>query len=206
MAHRTGIANLQWLQAAFAAMIAVISSASRATATTAAQMALLPPVQPACVSSPFGPRVLSDKPLAGVFHNGIDMPAPVGAAVTAVAPGVVIRIQRHGVGGIEMLVQHDGFVGVYSHLGLIAPVIAEGLRTVQGGQKIATVGRSGLTYGPHLYFGMIIGGRAVDPSPYLHVEQCGRHAPSASGSKLRPSHVFAANQDRPGKSPPPFSR
>ncbi len=71
-----------------------------------------------------------------------------------------------------MLVQHQGFIGVYSHLGLIAPVIAEGRRAVYGGEKIGTVGRSGLTYGPHLYFGMIVAGRPVDPSPYLHIAPC----------------------------------
>ena len=62
-----------------------------------------------------------------------------------------------------MLVQHDGFIGVYSHLGLIAPLVAEGRRTLYSGERIATVGRTGLTYGPHLYFGMIVNGRPVDP-------------------------------------------
>jgi murein DD-endopeptidase MepM/ murein hydrolase activator NlpD len=58
------------------------------------------------VSYPFGPRVLDDKPLAGTFSNGIDMPAPVGSPVSAVAPGKIIRVQRHGVGGLEILIQH----------------------------------------------------------------------------------------------------
>jgi murein DD-endopeptidase MepM/ murein hydrolase activator NlpD len=89
-----------------------------------------------------------------------------------------------------MLVQHSGFIGVYSHLGLIAPIIAEGRRTIYGGQKIATVGRSGLTYGPHLYFGMIVDGRSVDPSPYLRLGPCGANAPNTSDSKPDPTHVF----------------
>jgi murein DD-endopeptidase MepM/ murein hydrolase activator NlpD len=125
------------------------------------------------VSSPFGPRVLANKPLAGTFHDGIDLPAPVGSPVSAVAPGKIIRVQRHGVGGLEILIQHAGFIGVYSHLGLIAPVLAEGAKTVYGGERIATVGRSGLTYGPHLYFGMIVNGRTVDPAPFLKVGPCG---------------------------------
>ena len=95
-----------------------------------------------------------------------------------------------------MLVQHQGFIGVYSHLGLIAPVIAEGRRVVYGGEKIATVGRSGLTYGPHLYFGMIIDGRSVDPSPYLHIASCGAGPQGASESKLSPSQRFAEKSDR----------
>lgn len=134
---------------------------------------LLDPVGSACVSSPFGPRHLAGKPLAGVFHYGIDLPAPAGAAVRAVAPGTVIRAQRKGVGGLELLIQHDGFVAVYSHLGMVAPVVAEGQRTVTAGERIGVVGRTGVSYGSHLYFGMLVNGRPVDPAPYLGVAPCG---------------------------------
>jgi murein DD-endopeptidase MepM/ murein hydrolase activator NlpD len=153
--------------------------------------ALLPPVQSACVSSPFGVRVLPNRPLAGTFHNGIDLPAAVGSPVSAVAPGRIIRIQRHGVGGLEVLIQHDGFIGVYSHLGLVAPVLAEGRRTIYGGERIATVGRSGLTYGPHLYFGMIVEGHSVDPAPYLKVNRCGAGSTARRGTDLPPTRMLA---------------
>jgi murein DD-endopeptidase MepM/ murein hydrolase activator NlpD len=150
-----------------------------------------PPVVPACVSSQFGPRVLANKPLARTFHNGIDLPAPVGSPVSAVAPGKVIQVQRRGVGGLEILIQHAGFIGVYSHLGLIAPVLAEGAKTVYEGERIATVGRSGLTYGPHLYFQMIVNGRTVDPAPYLHVGLCGAGSVAATDILNRPPQLFA---------------
>ena len=84
------------------------------------QTSLLRPVTPACVSSPFGPRFLPNLPVAGAFHNGIDLPAPAGAPVRAVAPGEVIRVQRRGPGGLESSVQHSGFIGVYSHFGSVA--------------------------------------------------------------------------------------
>ncbi len=145
------------------------------------------PVVPACVSSPFGPRILPNRWLAGTFHSGIDLPAAIGAAVTAVAPGTIIRIQRHGVGGLEVLIQHNGFIGVYSHLGLITPTVAEGRKVVRGGERIATVGRSGLTYGPHLYFGMSVNGRAVDPAPYLNVLPCGSESQGGHGRPARAS-------------------
>lgn len=126
---------------------------------------LMSPVTPACISSPFGPRILPDRPLAGTFHNGIDLPAPEGAPVRAIAPGVVIRVQRRGPGGLEMLVQHPGFIGIYSHLGMVAPVIADGQRVVTQGEKLGVVGHTGVMYGMHLFFGMIIDDRAVDPRP-----------------------------------------
>jgi murein DD-endopeptidase MepM/ murein hydrolase activator NlpD len=173
---------------------------------------LLPPVKPACVSSPFGPRILPNRPQAGTFHYGIDLPAPLGTPVEAVAPGTIIRVQNHGVGGLEMLVQHDGFIGIYSHLGLIEPAILEGRKTIQGGELIATVGRTGLTFGPHLYFGMIKDGRPTDPAPFLRVAPCGSGTAAATDrrvpptvmaafnadTRIRPTRLFA-NRDRPGQ-------
>lgn len=143
-----------------------------ASAERAPGPALLPPVNAACISSPFGPRVLPDHPAAGTYHPGIDLPAPVGSPVFATGSGTVVRVQRKGPGGLEMLVQHDGFLGVYSHFGMIMPAFAEGKRTVAAGEKLGVVGRTGITSGAHLYFGMILAGRPVDPAQYLGVPIC----------------------------------
>ena len=154
---------------------------------------LLRPVGTSCISSPFGPRVLPNRPLAGTYHNGVDLPAPAGAPVLAAAAGEVIRIQHKGPGGLEVLVQHDGFVGVYSHLGMVAPALAEGKKTLSAGEKIGVVGHTGLTYGMHLYFEMIMSGRPVDPAPYLGLPICnsGVHRTLAdmldSGGKIPPT-------------------
>ena len=178
-------------------VIAAIALSTYASVSQAAKeqgserKAFLPPVTPACVSSPFGPRILPNRPLAGTFHTGIDLPAPLGAPVNAVAPGTIIRIQRRGVGGLEMLIQHDGFVGVYSHLGMITPMVAEGRKVVYGGEKIAVVGHTGVTYGPHLYFGMLVNGQSVDPAPYLDVRPCG--LPQSTDTRIRPTRLFAGH-------------
>ena len=103
---------------------------------------LRPPISPACVSSPFGPRVLSNQPQAGSYHYGIDLPAPAGAPILATAPGTVIRIQKKGPGGLEMLVQHESFVGIYSHFGMVMPAFAEGKRTVAAGEQLGVVGHT----------------------------------------------------------------
>ncbi|WP_254073054.1 M23 family metallopeptidase [Acidisphaera sp. S103] len=133
------------------------------------------------------------RPLAGTFHGGIDIPVPIGSPVRTVAPGTIIRIHRRGVGGLEMLIQHDGFIGVYSHLGLIAPALAEGRRAVHGGERIATVGRSGLTYGAHLYFGMIVNGRPVDPASYLNVVPCGADTQTGQNARVRSTRVLSGH-------------
>jgi murein DD-endopeptidase MepM/ murein hydrolase activator NlpD len=160
--------------------------------------ALLSPVPSACVSSPFGPRVLPNRPLAGQYHYGIDMPAPAGEAVRAAAPGTVMRIQRKGPGGLEVLVQHDGFVGIYSHLGMVTPSLAEGKSTLAAGEKLGVVGHSGLTYGMHLYFEMLLSGRPVDPAPYLGVPLCNaayrtRADMIASDGKIPPTRRSAGS-------------
>lgn len=144
---------------------------------------LVPPVSPACISSPFGPRVLPGRPKAGVFHHGIDLPAAEGAPVRAVAPGHVIRAQRKGPGGFEVLIQHAGFIGVYSHLGRLTPAIAEGKRAVQAGDMVATIGRSGVTYGTHLYFGMLVDRQPIDPAPWLGIVACGSAGEAARVGK-----------------------
>jgi murein DD-endopeptidase MepM/ murein hydrolase activator NlpD len=145
---------------------------------------LIPPVSPACISSPFGPRVLANHPQAGSYHYGVDLPAPPGASIVATAPGKVFRMQKKGPGGLEILVQHDGFIGIYSHLGMAAPPFAQGKRIVAAGEKLGVVGRTGVTVGTHVYFEMLIAGRPVDPAPYLRVPTCGHEVrpPSLASS------------------------
>jgi murein DD-endopeptidase MepM/ murein hydrolase activator NlpD len=158
---------------------------------------LLPPVGSACISSPFGPRILPNRPLAGTYHYGIDMPAPAGAPVRAAAPGTVIRIQDRGPGGLEVLVQHAGFIGIYSHLGMVAPTLAEGKSTLTAGEKLGAVGQTGVTYGMHLYFEMVLAGRPVDPAPYLGISLCNggiyrtRADMVGAGGKIPPTRHYA---------------
>jgi murein DD-endopeptidase MepM/ murein hydrolase activator NlpD len=166
------------------AVLALILTAVGADADPQAEPMLVSPVSPACISSPFGPRVLPNHPQAGTYHYGVDLPAPSGASIVATAPGKVIRIQKKGPGGLEILVQHDGFTAIYSHLGMAAPSFAQGKRTVAAGEKLGVVGRTGVTVGTHVYFEMLIAGKPVDPAPYLRVPTCGREVrpPSPASS------------------------
>jgi len=180
----------------FAAVALLAPSSAGADLPSRREASLLSPVPSACVSSPFGPRVLPNRPLAGTFHNGVDMPAPAGEAVRATAPGQVMRIQRKGPGGLEVLVQHDGFVGIYSHLGMVTPALAEGKTVLAAGEKIGVVEHSGLTYGMHLYFEMLLTGRPVDPAPYLNVSLCSgairtRADMITSDDKIPPTRHYA---------------
>lgn len=152
---------------------------------------LVPPVKTACISSPFGPRVLQDHPQAGTYHYGIDLPAPEGAPVLATAPGKVIRIQDSGPGGLEIMVQHDGFIGVYSHFGTISPDLVEGKSYVTAGEKLGIVGRTGIIFGTHLYFEMILAGKPVDPAPYLGLALCHGDIPRTVAARTNSKGVDA---------------
>jgi murein DD-endopeptidase MepM/ murein hydrolase activator NlpD len=122
--------------------VVVLTWSGDASAESQRGTILSPPVSPACISSAFGQRVLPNRPQAGAYRNGVDLPAPEGARVLATAPGTVIRIQNKRPGGLEMLVQHDGFVGIYSHFGMIMPAFTEGKRIVAAGEKLGLVGNS----------------------------------------------------------------
>ncbi len=142
-----------------------------------AAQSLGPPVSPTCVTSPFGPRVLPGKPLAGTFHWGIDLAAPVGATVRAAAAGHVLSIRRHGPGGLQIVLGHPGFTTLYAHLGRVSARLAEGQSTVRAGEALGVVGRTGVSYGAHLYFELRRDGQRIDPAPFLAVSRCdGHHA------------------------------
>jgi murein DD-endopeptidase MepM/ murein hydrolase activator NlpD len=137
-----------------------------------AEVPLLP-VAGACVSSPFGWRHAVGPRAPAGFHNGIDLPAPAGGWVRAVAAGSVMRIRRMGIGGLQVDLRHiDGSVTIYAHLGSVAPALAEGKRTVRAGEVLGRVGRTGVTYGTHLFFMRLDRGRAVDPQPWLGIKPC----------------------------------
>ncbi|WP_052389681.1 M23 family metallopeptidase [Belnapia moabensis] len=134
---------------------------------------LVPPVRPACISSPFGAREGAG-PRASRMHGGIDLPAPAGAWVMAAAAGQVAAIRRRGAAGLEVdLVHPGGWVTRYAHLGAVVPALASGKRSVAQGERLGRVGRTGITYGTHLHFELLADGMRQDPAPWLGLARCG---------------------------------
>ena len=134
------------------------------------------PVNPACVSSPFGPR-RAVGPRAALFHNGIDFPAPAGAYVHAAASGTVAAIRRLGAEGLEVDVltrrpAGGDMLARYAHLGTVTPALAGGMRPIAVGAALGRVGRTGVTYGTHVHFELRHDGALVDPEPYFAVRRC----------------------------------
>lgn len=182
-----GIADVQWTGCI---VIGVMLWSGSGLAEQ--RQTLLVPVSTTCISSSFGPRILPNRRQAGTYHYGLDLPAPEGSPVRATTSGVLLRVQRKCPGGLEVLVQHAGFVGVYSHLGLIAPRLeVGGSVTIEAGEQLGVVGRSGMSFGPHLYFGMLRDAQPVVPALLLCVPLCGGSRPPS------PAAILAANDRLP---------
>ncbi len=100
-----------------------------------------------------------------VRSNGIEIKAPYGTPVKAVAQGKVVYAERFlGYGKIVLIDHGGGFYSLYGHL---AEIIA-GLGTaVREHETVATVGDSGSLEGPRLYFELRQNGKPVDPMGWL---------------------------------------
>jgi murein DD-endopeptidase MepM/ murein hydrolase activator NlpD len=114
------------------------------------------------VSSGFGPR-------RDGFHYGLDVAAPLGTPIRAVAAGTVIVAGPASGFGLWMQVRHDvdGTVTVYGHMNTMDR--PRGAHVVAG-ERIATVGERGEATGPHLHIEVWPHGRRaqrVDPRPWL---------------------------------------
>lgn len=116
------------------------------------------------ISSAFGDRS-SPTEGASTNHKGIDIPAPSGSSIVAVADGkVVISTYSYSAGNYIMIDHGGGLTTVYMHCSQL--LVKEG-ETVKQGQTIAKVGSTGYSTGPHLHFGVRSGGSYVNPSGYV---------------------------------------
>lgn len=102
----------------------------------------------------------------GGLHTGVDLRAPVGTKVFAMAEGVIIEVKRIWGGyGHFVRIAHDGTVSsLYAHLDQVK---VESGQKVYKGQEIGTVGMTGWTTGPHLHFEVYEGERLVNPLRYI---------------------------------------
>lgn len=97
-------------------------------------------------------------------HYGVDFAAPRGTGVRAIGAGTVVSAGWYGGHGRFVKIRHGaGIESSYSHLHSIARGVRRGVR-IEMGQKIGTVGATGLATGPHLHFAMWKNGTYVNPS------------------------------------------
>lgn len=137
---------------------------------------LLWPVQTRTISSNWGPRmraktvrVKNNRKKRVRYqgrHRGVDLTAPIGTDVYSAQDGLVIASGKHRQYGNYIVVDHgNGVTTLYAHHRV--NLVQEGL-VVRRGQKIAEVGRTGNSTGPHLHFELRIAGVHQNPLPLLN--------------------------------------
>ncbi len=103
------------------------------------------------------------------MHHGVDFVATTGTPIYASGDGKVVRIEhnrsRSGYGNL-VVIDHgvNGLSSCYAHLHTID--VKRGQK-VKRGEKLGTVGNTGLSTAPHLHFEIRVNGTSVDPMKYL---------------------------------------
>ncbi|MGH8858316.1 MAG: M23 family metallopeptidase, partial [Polaromonas sp.] len=126
------------------------------------------PVAGGNLGSSFGWRI---DPLNGrsALHTGLDFPSEPGTAILAAAGGVVVTQEYHPAYGNMVEVDHGNeLVTRYAHA---SRVLVKKGDLVKRGQKIAEVGTTGRSTGPHLHFEMLVQGVFQDPQKFLTAGQ-----------------------------------
>lgn len=125
------------------------------------------------LTSAYGPRC---QPImyASTFHRGQDMGAKMGDPIYAIADGKVVRAQADRTAGQWILIEHvisgTKWYSSISHTTDANKFVKVGQK-VRAGQKVAEVGTTGVSTGPHLHLEIWkdawYTGTSVDPEKWL---------------------------------------
>lgn len=113
------------------------------------------------ISDAFGTR---SNPVTGdsQVHNGVDLAAEKGADIVAAADGTVYQTGFDAEYGNYIVLYHV-LNGEFTYYAGCQDVLAAEGESVAAGQKIATVGSTGRSTGPHLHFARSRAGEYIEP-------------------------------------------
>jgi murein DD-endopeptidase MepM/ murein hydrolase activator NlpD len=99
------------------------------------------------------------------LHTGLDFPGVAGTPIHAAAGGIVVSKESHAAYGHMVEIDHgNGLVTRYAHCLSIDVQVGA---LVKRGQRIAALGSSGRSTGPHLHFEVLVDGVPQDPARFL---------------------------------------
>lgn len=120
------------------------------------------------VTSRFGWR---SHPVSGQedFHTGVDIAAAQGTPILAALPGVVEQTgYSESYGNFVVLRHSDNLRTTYNHC---SEILAKEGEQLARGDRIARVGSTGISTGPHLHFEVEVKGLKADPLQALEVTE-----------------------------------
>jgi septal ring factor EnvC (AmiA/AmiB activator) len=131
-----------------------------------AHLAATPAIWPAkgWLTSRFGTRT-SPFTNQKQFHAGIDIAGERGTDIVSPAQGKVVFSGKRGPLGKSIIIDHG--YGVRTQYGHSDDLYVKSGETVQRGQRIAALGNSGRSTGPHLHYVVEVKGKAVNPLDYI---------------------------------------
>lgn len=150
------------------------------------------PVRLGHVGSAFGWRI---DPFTGrtALHTGLDYQADTGTPILAAAGGVVVTAEAHPAYGNMVEIDHgNNLITRYAHASRFAVKKGD---LVKRGQRVADVGSTGRSTGPHLHFEVLVQGVPQDPRKFL---AGGREAPAiARQATAQVAHASPAAEPAP---------
>ena len=126
------------------------------------------PVEHGNLGSHFGWRI---DPISGTMalHSGIDFQGEVGEPIVAAAGGIVVTQEFHPNYGNMIEIDHGKeLITRYAHA---SEVYVKKGDLIKRGQKIAAVGNTGRSTGPHLHFEVRVQGVPQNPQKFLNAWQ-----------------------------------
>jgi murein DD-endopeptidase MepM/ murein hydrolase activator NlpD len=126
------------------------------------------PVAAGNLGSLFGNRI---DPINGgsAMHTGLDFQASSGTPIVAAAGGVVVTQEYHVAYGNMIEIDHgNDLITRYAHA---SQVFVKKGDLIKRGKKIAEVGTTGRSTGPHLHFEVLVQGVPQDPQKFLTAGQ-----------------------------------
>ena len=128
------------------------------------KISFIVPVQ-GTISSTFGWRNPTTSTVPK-YHTGLDIAASEGTIIKSATEGKVILASSEGDYGKHYKIQSGDIIIIYAHCSKL--YLKEGAQVKQG-DKIAEVGSTGNSTGPHLHFEIRIEDRLVDPQLILDI-------------------------------------
>ena len=115
-------------------------------------------------TSGFGYRV---DPFTGrvAFHSGADMAGEYGTTIMASLPGRVVAAEKRGPYGFMVEIDHGR--GIRTRYGHLQSILVKPGDLVQFRQKIATMGSTGRSTGPHLHYEIWFNDVVRDPTKFF---------------------------------------